>query len=109
MILLYSLFVGFIFFTHKKIFKTSVENGHLKWSWIVIEPYVYFIWMFFLLFSFAMNRYYIAIALAIFLHIITNFSKGTGGSLWCWTIHFSMIFYAIYLLIFMPLQELNSC
>jgi len=107
MLFFYSIFVVFIFFTHKKIFKTTVENGHLKWSWIPIQPYIYFIWMFFLLFSFVINRYYIAIVLAILLYIMTNFSKGTGGSLWCWSINLSMIFYAIYLLIFMPLKEIT--
>jgi len=109
MILLYSIFIIFMFFTHEKIFKTTIENGHLKWTWIPIEPYVYFVWMFFLLFSFIINKYYIAIGLAIILFFITNISKGTGGSLWCWTINLSMIFYAIYLLIIMPFQELNSC
>jgi len=108
MILFYSIFVAFIFFTHKKIFKTTIKNGHLKWSWIPIKSYVYFIWMFFLLFSFVINQYYIAIILAILLFFLTN-TSGTGGSLWCWTINFSMIFYAIYLLILMPFQELNSC
>lgn len=108
MILLYCIFIVFMFFTHEKIFKTTIENGHLKWSWIPIEPYVCFVWMFFLLFSFVINKYYIAIGLAIILFFITNV-KGTGGSLWCWTINFSMIFYAIYLLIIMPFQELNSC
>ena len=109
MIFLYSIFVSIIFVTHKQIFKTTIENGHLKWTWVPIHTYLYFIWMFFLLFSFVINQYFIAIFAAIFLFIITYNSNGTGGSLWCWSINFSMIFYAIYLLIFMPLQELNSC
>lgn len=109
MIFLYSIFVSIIFVTHKQIFKTTIENGHLKWTWVPIHTYLYFIWMFFLMFSFVINQYFIAIFAAIFLFIITYTSNGTGGSLWCWSINFSMIFYAIYLLIFMPLQELNSC
>jgi hypothetical protein len=109
MILLYSIFVGIVFVTHEKIFKTSIKNGHLKWSWVPIHTYLYFIWMFFLLFSFVINKYYLAILVGMFLFCITYTNDGTGGSLWCWTINFSMIFYAIYLLIFLPLQELNNC
>ena len=111
MIAAYSAFVLGIFFTHEKIFKTSVQNGHLKWSWVPIQSYMYFIWMFFLMFSFFMNRYYTAMGVALFLFAITYLpsSSGTGGSLWCWTINFSMIFYAMYLLLYMPFKELNGC
>jgi hypothetical protein len=111
MIAAYSAFVLGIFFTHEKIFKTSVQNGHLKWTWVPIQYYMYFIWLFFLMFSFFMNRYYTAMGVALFLFAITFFtsSSGTGGSLWCWTINFSMIFYAMYLLLYMPFKELNGC
>ena len=104
-ICIYLLFYSIVYVSHKKVFKTTVEDGHLKWSWVPIETYIYFIWLFFLLFSFIINRYYFAIAIALFLFIITYNTKGTGGSLWCWTINFTMIFYAIYLLIYLPLKE----
>ena len=111
MIGLYSLFVGVVFFTHKKVFKTSIQNGHLKWSWVPMHYYIYAIWLFFLMFSFFVNHHYRAILVALFLFIITysNAESGTGGSLWCWTINFSMIFYALYLLVYMPFKELNGC
>ena len=111
MIGLYSLYLFGIFFTHDKIFKTTIKNGHLKWTWVPINYYIYLVWVFFLMFSFFVNRNYIAILVALFLFAITylNSEKGTGGSLWCWTINFSMIFYAIYLLIWMPFKELNGC
>ena len=111
MIGLYSLFVGIVFLTHKKIFKTSNQNGHLKWSWVPIQSYIYFIWLFFLMFSFFVNRHHLALVVALFLFAITYFNaeSGTGGSLWCWTINFSMIFYALYLLVYLPFQELNGC
>jgi hypothetical protein len=111
MILFYSLFVVSIFFTHEKIFKTTVQNGHLKWTWVPIQYYIYYIWLFFLLFSFIINQHYIAIGVAIFLFFITylNSPSGTGGSLWCWSINFSMIFYAMYLLLYMPFCELTNC
>ena len=111
MIVLYSLFALIIFFTHKQIFKTTTQNGHLKWTWIPIHKYIYFIWMLFLMFSFIVNQHYVAIAIALFLFIITIIiaPEGSGGSLWCWTINFSMIFYAIYLLLYMPYKELTGC
>ena len=109
LICIYTIYCIVVYVTHEKVFKTSIENGHLKWTWVPIQTYVYFIWLFFLLFSFVMNKYYIAISIALFLLIITSFSKGTGGSLWCWTINFTMIFYAVYLLIFLPLKEHGIC
>ena len=111
MIGLYVLFVIIVVLTHKPIFKTSIQNGHLKWSWVPMSYYVYMIWLFFMLFSFAVNRNYLAILFGLFLFAITyyNADSGTGGSLWCWTINFSMILYAVYLLVYLPFQELNGC
>lgn len=110
MIGLYSLFVGVVFFTQKKIFKTSIHNGHLKWSWVPTNEYIQWIWLFFLMFSFFVKHHYLAILVSLFLFAITHWNgSGTGGSLWCWTINFSMIFYALYLLLYMPFKELNGC
>ena len=111
LIALYCVFALSIFFTHDKIFKTTTQNGHLKWTWIPIKKYLYFVWFFFLMFSLFANRYYTAIAVAFFLFIISvNIApQGSGGSLWCWSINFSMIFYAMYLLLYMPFKELNGC
>ena len=111
MICLYSLYVASILFTHKKIFKTSIQNGHLKWSWVPMNYTIYFVWLFFLMFSFIVNHNYLAILFAMFLFAITyvHADTGTGGSLWCWTINVSMIFYAIYLLVYLPFKELNGC
>jgi len=60
----------------------------------------------------AVNQYYIALFIAFVLFAITyysNLNNGTGGSLWCWTINFTMIFYAFYLLIFLPFKEHGIC
>ena len=111
MIFYYLLFVLSVFFTHEKIFKTTIQNGHLKWTWVPMQYYIYIIWLFFLMFSFIVNQHYIAIAVALFLFAITyyNSASGTGGSLWCWSINLFMIFYAMYLLLYMPFCELNKC
>jgi hypothetical protein len=110
MISLYLIYLAVVFFTHKKVFKTSVEKGHLKWSWIPIEGYVYYIWMFFLTFSFIVNKHYAIVAVALALFVMTLKSPGgTGGSLWCWSINISMLLYATYLLLYLPFQEIKSC
>lgn len=59
---------------------------------INVNVYGYFVWLFFLMFSFVVNHHYVGVAL--FLFTITLFNSATSGSLWCWTINFSMIFYA---------------
>jgi len=82
MILLYCIFVIIIFFTHDKIFKTSIKNGHLKWSWIPVNYFVQYIWLFFFLFSFLINKMYIGLSVALFLCAITYYnSNETGASL----------------------------
>jgi hypothetical protein len=105
MLLLYLVFLGVVGSIRKRVFRTSTTEGHLKWSWVPLAPYQFFIWLFFLMFSFVVNKHYIPFAVALFLCFITYNTKGTGGSLWCWTINLSMIIYAIYLLIYLPLKE----
>ena len=110
MILLYVVFASIVFYTHDKIFKTSIKDGHLKWSWIPVSYFVQYIWLFFFLFSFLINKMYIYLGIALFLFAITYYnSVETGGSLWCWTVNISLIFYAIYLLIIAPFNELSGC
>ena len=112
LISIYCAFALFVFYTHKQIFKTSTFNGRLKWNWVPVSNTILGIWLFFLLFSFILNKHYIAILIAMFLFAITyysNLNNGTGGSFWCWTINFTMIFYAVYLLIIMPFWEHGIC
>ena len=59
---IYTLFCIVVFVTHKKVFKTTIENGHLKWSWVPIESYIYFIWLFFLMFSFIVKTVFHSMA-----------------------------------------------
>lgn len=112
MIFIYTICISVIFAVSEKVFKTTTYNGRLKWSWITVSNVVLSIWLFFLLFSFMVNQYYIALFIAFVLFAITyysNLNNGTGGSLWCWTINFTMIFYAFYLLIFLPFKEHGIC
>lgn len=110
LIALYCVFALSIVLTHDKIFKTTIKNGHLKWSWIPVNYYIQYIWLFFFLISFLINKMYIGLGVALFLCAITYYnSSETGSSLWCWTANFTLIFYAMYLLLYMPFKELNGC
>lgn len=112
MILLYSIPAGLMFISSNKNYKTTVHNGHLKWNWMPVSTLMYAIWVFFLLFSFVVNGYYHFILAALFLFAITYWSYyrvGTAGSLWCWSINFFMIYFAIQLLIILPFKQHGIC
>jgi hypothetical protein len=113
MIILYSIPASILFVSsNKKNYKTTVLNGHLKWNWMPVSYLMYGLWLFFLMFSFVINGYYKYIIAAVFLFLITywsNYNNGTAGSLWCWTINFFMIFFAIYLLLILPFKEHGIC
>lgn len=112
MIVIYTIGVSSTFLISEKVFKTTTFNGRLKWSWIPVSNVVFIAWLFFLLFSFFVNQYYIALLIAFILLSITyysNINNGTGGSLWCWSINLTMIVYAIYLLIYLPFKEHGIC
>lgn len=112
MIFLYSIPALIFFVLSKKNYKTTVLNGHLKWEWMPSSDIMFFIWLFFLLFSLIINGYYKYLIAVLFLFMITfisNYNNGTGGSLWCWSINFFMIIFAIYLLIILPFIEHGIC
>ena len=112
MIGIYSIPASILFISSNKNYKTTVLNGHLKWNWMPVSYLMYYIWLFFLLFSLVMNGYYSYVLIALFLFMITywsNYANGTAGSLWCWSINLFMIFFAIYLLIILPFKEHGIC
>jgi hypothetical protein len=88
---------------------TKVHNGHLQWNWANGSHIDFVVMMFFLYFSFFVNKNYWFIAITTFLFAITYFSNHyldrTGGSLWCWSINILMLLYLIYLLIVAPFKE----
>jgi len=112
MLLLYIVPALFLFISSNKNYKTTVVNGHLKWNWMPVSTLMYAIWLFFLLFSFVVNGHYNMILAALFLFVITYWSYyrvGTAGSLWCWSINFFMMYFAIRLLVILPFQEHGIC
>jgi len=96
--------------THKITSVKSV-NGHLTWKFD-ISNIIIFAWAFFFLFSFVFEKHWI---LFIFLLItgciiyINYVKHNTVGSVWCWFINSIMIYYAGYLLFYLPFLEKMIC
>jgi hypothetical protein len=96
-----------LFTTH--IYSSVTQDGHLKWNFLAPNTsIVFFIWLFFFLFSFFYNKNYFGLFFGLFtLIIITyNYSRDQSvSSMWCWIVNSIMIYYAVYLLIYLPYCE----
>lgn len=94
-----------------KDIKSSISDlGHLKWDFITKkgEWYFFMYWLFFFLFSFFYNGKYWGFSFGVItlLLIINNYNNDDSvGSMWCWVANSIMIYYAIYLLIYLPYKE----
>jgi hypothetical protein len=92
----------------KHIHSIVSKRGHLNWQMFDINPFTFSIWLFFLLFVFFYEKLWIGIIFGLVSLVIVaiNFSKDeTTGSVWCWSINLIMIYYAFYLLIYLPFLE----
>ncbi len=123
MILIYS-FLSCIFFfyiiTHKHMYTLLSKNGHLKWdwvqnvnlnsipNWIPQKIIVHLLYLFFLSFSFFVNRrYFLIISSSILfcLFYYYYYTDGSAGSLWCLSVNAIMLYYLIQILVYLPLRE----
>ncbi len=86
------------------------KNGHLRWNFENKAP-VIISWMIFFLFSPFYEKIWFPLIFGISTLIISfiNYQKeDTYTSMWCWLANFSMIYYAMYLLIYLPFLENKS-
>jgi hypothetical protein len=98
-------------FSTKNIYSEKSESGHLRWKFFDISPIVWFIWLFFFLFSFAYEKKWLGIIfglITLFIACINYKNDNTFGSMWCWIVNSIMIYYAAYLLIYLPFLEKSS-
>ena len=91
----------------KNIISTVTKQKHLRWNFLLYENEdIYFvIWLFFFLFSFFYNKTYFGFffGLILLLIIVYNYYKDKSiGSMWCWSVNLIMLYYATYLLIYLP-------
>jgi hypothetical protein len=104
------------YFTYKFInndMKSQISNkGHLEWLFFDTNMLLFSGWLFFFLFSFFYNRSIGVLLFGIVLFCISwyNYYKDkTIGSMWCWIVNSSMIYYACYLLLYLPFCERSLC
>ena len=104
------------YFTYKFInndMKSQISNkGHLEWLFFDTNMLLFSGWLFFFLFSFVYNRSIGVLLFGIVLFCISwyNYYKDkTIGSMWCWIVNSSMIYYGCYLLLYLRFCERSLC
>ena len=112
LIMIYLLFaVPYLLFTvlWVNVYSAISPTGHLQWYFTKGKYYEYIgIWLFylfFLLFAFFYNGYtheYIMGIVFLMLAIYNYYKDNSVGSMWCWIVNSVMIYYAVYLLIYLP-------
>ena len=115
--LLVAYLVLFIpYFTYKFVtnnMKSHVSNrGHLVWLFFDTNMLLFMGWLFFFLFSFIYTQNFNGFLFGMVLFLISyyNYYKDkTIGSMWCWIVNSSMIYYACYLLLYLPFCERSLC
>ena len=95
-------------FSTKPINSMRSENGHLRWNFLNLTPLMAIIWGFFFLFGLAHEKKWKGLILAFVLlsvSIYSYYKNKTVASMWCWLANSVMIYYALYLLIYLPYCE----
>jgi hypothetical protein len=108
LISIYSIpaFIYIIYQLKNKNINTSIsKNGHLKWNWTTNTKFfsllVHMFYIFFLYFSLFYNKYYSGIFITLPLFIVMYYyyyKDGTAGSLWCWSINITMVYFLLKLI-----------
>lgn len=112
LLIAYLLLAIMLFTTYKlhtnKIYIDIGDDGHLRWHFIKLTPTMIMIWLFFLLFSFIYDKKWAGLffgLILLILAVINYKNNNTVWSMWCWAVNSIMIYYACYLLIYLPFLE----
>ena len=95
-------------FSTKNIHSVISERGHLRWKFFEITPIIWFVWFLFFTFSFIYEKKWFGLIFGIVALLITfiNYKNDhTMWSMWCWSVNSIMIYYAFYLLLYLPFLE----
>jgi hypothetical protein len=112
--LLIMIYLSFaIPFSIYKLFTTHIHSvlskqGHLNWKFFGPDPFIFLFWLFFLLFIFFYEKIWVGIIFGVLSLVVVaiNFiNDGSAGSIWCWSVNSIMIYYAFYLLLYLPFLE----
>ena len=98
-------------FSTKRIYSEISESGHLKWFMFGATPIMWVGWQFFFLFSLVYEKKWFGLifgVVSLFIAFLNYKNDNTVWSMWCWGANSVMIYYAAYLLIYLPFLEKNS-
>jgi hypothetical protein len=99
-------------FYNNRIHSTKSKNGHLRWKMFYSSSIVHIGWLFFFLFSFVYEKKWVGLLFGLVMLLVTfiNYKNdNTMWSMWCWIVNSVMIYYAIYLLFYLPFLEKGFC
>lgn len=100
-------------FSTKHIHSVISELGHLRWKFYDTSPIIWIVWLFFFLFSLVYEKNWFGIIFGLVTLLISfiNYKNDHSvWSMWCWSVNSIMIYYAFYLLIYLPfLEKMNIC
>ena len=100
-------------FSSKHIHTLVSKDGHLKWALFQNPSIVWVVWLFFFLFGFVYRKNWrglLFVFITLFISFLNYKNDQTMASMWCWCVNSIMIYYAIYLLIYLPfLEKQNIC
>jgi hypothetical protein len=100
-------------FMTRKIYSSVSPLGHLHWNLLLdkkskLDKLIMTLWFTFFLFPLFYQGYTYGFLFGFLtlLFIMYSYSKdGTVGSMWCWIINSIMVFYASYLLLYLPFYK----
>lgn len=96
-------------FASKNIYTKVSPLKHLGWSYFNLIPFIFSIWGFFMLIGLFYEQKWLILFFGIFTYFINfyyyYYRDHTNLSMWCWSINSIMIYYAAYLLLYLPFKE----
>jgi hypothetical protein len=102
----------FILNYNKNIYSTISSNKHLNWNLINHEnkftKIIGLAWIFFFLFPLFYQKHQLGFLFGILTLIMMSYNymnNNTLESMWCWIVNFIMIYYAGYLLFYLPFMK----
>jgi hypothetical protein len=99
--------------TTKRMYSVVSPGGHLQWKFLTrhdvgYEVVLFWVWLFFFLFSFFYNKNYFAFGFGFIMLLISiwnYYQDNSVESMWCWVVNSIFLFYAFYLLVYLPFSQ----
>lgn len=94
-----------------KMHTTISPLKHLDWHYFALPPFLLAIWFFFLMSGVLHKKNWILLFFGLFTILVSYYcynKDGTVSSMWCWSLNSVMIYYAVYLLLYLPFKERMS-